>query len=104
VMFASGALFKYVEQIPSNPGRAYLDVGTREESHLWADRALCHSMSRRYCDQVRGMRDLLVKKGYSPGQSLLYVEEEGGIHHESAWASRLPQALRFLLQRAARST
>jgi predicted alpha/beta superfamily hydrolase len=28
---------------------------------------------------------------------LLYVEEEGGIHHESAWARRLPAALRFLL-------
>jgi periplasmic divalent cation tolerance protein len=32
-----------------------------------------------------------------PGENLLYVEEEGGIHHESAWARRLPAALRFLL-------
>jgi predicted alpha/beta superfamily hydrolase len=50
------------------------------------------------------MRDLLIKKGYIPGQSLLYVEDEGAIHHESAWARRLPQALRFLLQSVARST
>ena len=104
VMFTSGALFKYVEQSPFNPGRVYLDVGTREESHLRTDIARFHSLSRRYCDQVRRMRDLLIKKGYIPGQSLLYVEDEGAIHHESAWARRLPQALRFLLQSVARST
>ena len=44
------------------------------------------------------MRDLLERKGYRPGENLLYVEEEGGIHHESSWARRLPDALRFLLR------
>jgi hypothetical protein len=62
LMSASEAIFKYVEQIPSNPGRIYLDVGTREESHLQTDRARFHSLSRRYCDHIRRMYDLLIKQ------------------------------------------
>jgi predicted alpha/beta superfamily hydrolase len=98
VMFATGAIFPYVEKIPFNPGRVYLDVGTREEAHLMKDEGLFQSLSKHYRDQVRHMRDLLTQKGYRPGHSLLYVEDEGAIHHESAWARRLPQALSFLLQ------
>jgi len=48
------------------------------------------------------MRDLLIKKGYIPGQSCFTLEDEGAIHPESAWA---PVGCRrhcaFLLQSAA---
>ena len=37
------------------------------------------------------------EKGYRPGRDLLYVVEDGARHTESAWAGRLPAALRFLL-------
>jgi pullulanase len=39
----------------------------------------------------------LVRKGYRDGENVLYVEEDGAPHHESAWARRLPDALRWLL-------
>jgi len=42
------------------------------------------------------MVELLLDKGYRPGEDLLYVEERRALHHESAWARCLPAALRFL--------
>jgi hypothetical protein len=46
---------------------------------------------------VRDARDLFVRKGYREGRDLMYVEEEGAVHNEAAWAERLPKLLRFLL-------
>jgi hypothetical protein len=43
------------------------------------------------------MRDLLVKKGYRLGGDLLWREEKGGMHNETAWGRRLRKALPFLL-------
>ena len=54
--------------------------------------------SRRYRQSVWRMRDLLIEKGYREGETLCYIQETGGIHHESSWARRLPDALRFLLR------
>jgi hypothetical protein len=47
--------------------------------------------------EARRLRDLLLEQGYVEGRDLQYVEEPYGIHRESAWARRLPDALRFLL-------
>ena len=88
------------------PGKLYLDVGTRELSHQRADRLFLRILSRRYRNDVRRLRGLLARKGYCLGCDLLYVEEPGASHHESAslalagsarGARRLPDALRFLL-------
>jgi predicted alpha/beta superfamily hydrolase len=73
------AIFHYVRHAPPAPGRIYLDNGTREGT-------------------AEGMRDLLLEKGFRPDDSLLYVRDEGGEHTETAWARRLPDALRFLLR------
>lgn len=90
--FGQRAIFPYVKNAPYAPGKIYLDAGT-QEAH---GRQL---ISRKYtwsvADAAKEMRDLLVSKGY--GESVLYVEEEGAPHHESAWARRLPDALRWLL-------
>ena len=77
--YARGAIYSYVRQAPFNPGRVYLDHGSRENS-------------------ATRMQRLLMEKGYHLGQELAYVEEEGGEHNEAAWARRLPGALRFLLE------
>ena len=45
-------------------------------------------------------RLLLTRKAIGRKYDLRYVEEAEGIHHESAWARRLPDALRFLLGQA----
>lgn len=92
--FGQRAIYPYVKNAPYVPGKIYLDAGT-QEAH---GRQL---ISRKYAWSVTGaaqeMRDLLVSKGYRVGENALYVEEEGAPHHESAWARRLPDALRWLL-------
>jgi predicted alpha/beta superfamily hydrolase len=75
---AQDEIYNYVRGRPFVDGRIYLDHGTRENS-------------------AKPMRDLLRQKGYRMGQHLKYVAEKGAQHTESAWARRLPDALRFLL-------
>lgn len=93
---AQDAIFPFVESAPFNPGRLYVDVGTRELGGSQAERS-ARSRSRQYYASVRRMKRLLVKKGYRPRHDLLVVEEPLAGHNEEAWASRLPNALRFLL-------
>jgi predicted alpha/beta superfamily hydrolase len=92
--FARGALYTYVENAPFTPGKIYLDVGTREHGD---GRSILQTHSRRYDASGRRMQRILVKKGYRPRSSLLYVEEKWAGHEEQAWARRLPAAFRFLL-------
>ena len=81
--FAGGEIFRYVESAPYVRGRVYLDVGTREGEGTLAN--------------AREMRDLLLAKGYQRGRDLMWVEDRGGMHNESAWGRRLHKALPFLL-------
>lgn len=84
--FAEGAIFPYVRSAPYAPGRLYLDVGTREGTGTLAN--------------AREMRDLLAEKGYVMGETLSWVEDEGGMHNEQAWGRRIGGALPFLLHDA----
>lgn len=83
--FARRAVFPYLVEQPFTPGKIYLDVGTQEGKQTLVD--------------VRQLRRLLLEKGYRPGLDLLYVEEEGAGHSESAWARRLRKTIPFLLRR-----
>jgi predicted alpha/beta superfamily hydrolase len=74
-----GVIYEGVPEAPFAPGRIYLDNGTHEAS-------------------AQRMVDLLTAKGYGLHRELKYVVEPDGRHHESAWARRLPDALRFLLK------
>ena len=58
-------------------------MGTREGESTLAD--------------ARRLRDLLERKGYVPGNRLLYVEDVGAGHPESAWAERFGKAVRLML-------
>ncbi|MEW5988411.1 MAG: alpha/beta hydrolase-fold protein [Chloroflexota bacterium] len=90
--YARGVIYAYVEQAAFAPGKIYLDAGTREFSQAQAAR------SRHYYASVRRMQRLLAKKGYRPQRDLVYRQEQWALHHEGAWARRLPHALRFLLK------
>jgi predicted alpha/beta superfamily hydrolase len=79
----NGAIFSFIEQAPFSPGKLYLDVGDREGA--------------RHVANALEMRDLLEAKGYRLGRDLLWVEEEMGHHHETAWARRFQAALPFLV-------
>ena len=62
----------------------WIDVGGRE-SDRW---------QHRYAAGYGEMRRLLEEKGCEVGG---FVEPEA-VHHETAWAKRLPAALRFLFE------
>ncbi len=75
------------------PVRLYVDMGTRERGNLrdgdgnGTDDAI---------DDLRALREALLRRGFSEGSDLLVVEDEGARHHESYWARRFPAAARFL--------
>ncbi len=94
--FADGRLLH--EDAPRlRPGpRIYVDVGGREGEHE-ATALRRTTMARRYVDDARALRDVLVGNGFRPGEDLVYVEDPDALHHQSAWALRMPRMLRFLL-------
>jgi predicted alpha/beta superfamily hydrolase len=63
--------------------RLYVDAGSKEGRGMMAG--------------TRRLRRTLLEIGFAEGDDLLYVEDREGIHRESAWAKRLPDALRFIL-------
>jgi predicted alpha/beta superfamily hydrolase len=74
-----GAIYDFVKQAAFTPGRLYVDNGSREPT-------------------AKHLAEALTAKGYRLDHDLRYALEEGGEHRESAWARRLPDALRFLLK------
>jgi predicted alpha/beta superfamily hydrolase len=81
--FGGRQIFQSVEQSAFANGRIYLDVGTGEGEQTVAD--------------VRRMHALLVKKGYRPGETLMYVEDDDAGHSEAAWSRRVRTALYYLI-------
>jgi predicted alpha/beta superfamily hydrolase len=81
--FNDCALLELIEHAPFVEGRIYLDMGTAE-----GDEHLAH---------VQQLHAGLLRKGYRPGETLFYVEEDDAGHDEDAWARRLRTALYFLL-------
>ncbi len=75
---AGGAIYSFIQSRGQQNGKIYLDNGTRESS-------------------ARKLHALLLEAGYQPGKNLLYMVESEAEHNETAWARRLPIALRFLL-------
>jgi predicted alpha/beta superfamily hydrolase len=76
-------MLSFVDNAPFSPGKLYLDVGDLEgEEHV---------------EKALRLRDLLLVKGYTLGEDLMWVVEAFGAHHESAWARRFRDALPFLL-------
>ncbi len=69
------------------PERIYLGVGTSETGNPDRDRSVV--------DDVRELDSILRRSGLGETQLRLVIED-GGTHHESAWARRFPEALRFL--------
>jgi predicted alpha/beta superfamily hydrolase len=96
VGYAKQALVGYLERAPFVGGRIYMDVGTHEGMPRHRDPLELRGEPGAYVRLVRRARELLARKGYGE-RDLRYVEDEGAVHNEAAWAARLPAALRFLL-------
>jgi len=93
--FAQGAILDYIKSVPYRGGRIYMDVGTREYGRATPADPSPRKRSRRLYASTRRMQRILIKKGYRPTRTLIYVEEKWAGHHEPAWTRRIPQAFRF---------
>ena len=67
---------------------------------IWVDTGTLEGVSPRdHADWLRGtraLRDALLAIGFVEGKDLIYLEDEGAVHNEGAWAGRLDRVLRFL--------
>lgn len=71
------------------PERIFLATGTNEVGRKDRDQSVV--------DDVRELAGIL-RRGGLDEQRLRLVVEDGGTHHESAWARRFPEALEFLFR------
>lgn len=65
--------------------RIWLDAGTEEGDS-----------PRETLEDLRLLRDTLIARGWNDGVDLKYRELQGAGHNEAAWASRLPDVLKYL--------
>lgn len=81
----------YITSIRAFPSRAYIGIGGHETGSdpKNAERNL------RYVTASRKLDDLFAKAGLDRSRRMLKVDDAAE-HNESAWAHRLPDALRFL--------
>lgn len=66
---------------PHETLRIWLDVGTGEKRMMKGARLLYRT---------------LVRRGWTPGEDLEYLEVPGALHDERAWGDRVGQVMRFL--------
>jgi predicted alpha/beta superfamily hydrolase len=76
------------------PERVYLGTGTAEVGRKDRDQSVV--------DDVRELAGIMRRSGLGDDRLRLTVEE-GGTHHESAWARRFPGALEFMFGSASRT-
>jgi predicted alpha/beta superfamily hydrolase len=73
--YAGGAIHQWVATQPGPVGQIWLDTGMEEgEDQL---------------DEVRSMRDLLVRRGWELDRNLHYHEDPDGDHDEASWGRRV---------------
>jgi predicted alpha/beta superfamily hydrolase len=80
-------LIKESRAVKQWPERVFLATGTAEVGRKERDQSVV--------DDVREMAGIFRRAGLND-KRLELVIEEGGTHHESAWARRFPEALTFL--------
>jgi predicted alpha/beta superfamily hydrolase len=81
-------IVRNVKALESKPDlRIWLDVGTEEGA--------------RVVTEVRELRDMLVKKGWTSNSDLMYFESKGSNHDEKSFAQRAGQILKYLFPQQA---
>lgn len=76
-------LLRAVNGLKSKPPlRLWVDIGTKEGETALAD--------------ARLLRDALVSQGWVADRDLHYMEAEGAVHDEAAWARRVEPILKYL--------
>ncbi len=83
-----GVILDRFEQAPKPDVRLWADMGTEEGSDVQGSGA--------YVRDLRELRATLLDEGFVEGEDLIVHVDEGGRHHEEAWARRFGDVLRFL--------
>ncbi len=75
-----------------------LQAGPRRDVRIWLDSGTQDSPGAGDDDQAETLAawNTLLELGFTAGADLQYILDEGAIHHESAWANRLPGVFSFL--------
>jgi predicted alpha/beta superfamily hydrolase len=90
--WSNSQILTVLEEMSPPPGvKVWLDMGTAEDE---ADRNGDDVPD--IIELHRRARNILMEKGVVIKRRLRYVEDEGAIHNERAWAARFPQAVEFL--------
>jgi predicted alpha/beta superfamily hydrolase len=90
--WANKDIVRRIEASAPAPGlRLWIDMGTAEETRDRDGDGVPDII-----ELHRAVRDTLVGYGMKLGRDLMYVEAEGAVHNEHAWAARFPRALKFL--------
>jgi predicted alpha/beta superfamily hydrolase len=92
-----GYILRRLRRLAIRPERIYVDTGGREGAHA-PTAAQAARWSAGELASARILRSALLDGGLPEPDVLRYIEDETGIHHETAWARRLPDALRFLFE------
>jgi len=83
VWWDSGVILRSVKSLPAKSAqRIWLDVGTQE--------------GRGMVNNVKRLRDALTEKGWTLDSDLIYFEDKGAAHEDTAWAMRTHKVLKFL--------
>lgn len=82
---------QWIASIKAWPRRVYLGVGGQETGPEPAKAAV----NKAYADATRDLDKRMSAAGLGADRRLMLIDEQA-THTESAWAKRLPQALRFL--------
>ena len=90
--WSNSQILRMLAEVNPPPGvKVWLDMGTAEdESDRNGDGV------PDIVEQHRRARNILMRKGLAIPRRLRYIEDEGAIHNERAWAARFPRAVEFL--------
>jgi predicted alpha/beta superfamily hydrolase len=92
--WSNSQILTMLEETSPPPGvKVWLDMGTAEDS---ADRN--NDEVPDIIEQHRLARNILMRKGLEIPRTLRYIEDEGAVHNEHAWAARFPQAVEYLFR------
>jgi predicted alpha/beta superfamily hydrolase len=92
VWWAKNQIIRYVESLPKNPPlRIWLDIGTKEGRNA--------EEAQKTVNGARLLKETLIKKGWTLGKNLKYLEAPDAEHNERAWAARVEAMLEFLFPR-----
>jgi predicted alpha/beta superfamily hydrolase len=97
--WANNHIVRFIENYDAPRGlKVWIDMGTGENPEDRDRDGVPDNLALH-----RRVRDALMAKGFVLGRDLRYLEDEGAVHNERAWASRFPQALEFLFPARRRS-